>query len=293
MNPLPPTNVPELNAVLEDLSRQWQELLGENLIGAYLLGSFAVGDPTERSDVDFLVVTRTDIPPEALNALQRLHAEFHRRPSYWAQHLEGSYAPAAVIRRLSDDPRDPPGEPVRLASSRDPETGLPPRRYPFLFLGNGSDTLVRSEHDNTLVVRWVMRERGVVLHGPPPATLIDSITGEEIRHDARVTLPRYCAPYLSGDMKIDAVWLQAFFVTLICRMLHTIEVGEIHSKKAATAWALGALPREWHGLITRAAATWAGSQEFWHLQPRPQEVAQTLEFMRYASPSRDLDVSQG
>ena len=41
-------------------------------------------------------------------------------------------------------------------------------------------------------------------------------------------------------------------------------------------------PSQWHPLITRAAATWAGSQATWHHRPAAPEVAATLEFMRFA-----------
>jgi len=282
MTPTPPTPLPELNAVLAELVARWREILGSNLVGAYLQGSFAVGDFTVRSDVDFLVVVKSEIEPLVLADLQELHAEVHRRPSYWAQHLEGSYAPAGIIRKPSDEPRDPPGEP-RDASWRDEGTGeLGPKCYPFHFLGNGWDKLVRSEHDNTRVVRWIVRERGVTLYGPPPATLIDSITGDELRTEARANLPLYTQSYRTGESEISAVWKQAFFVTLLCRMLHTIDTGKIHSKAAGTAWALHTLPPEWHALITRAAATWAQPQDTWHLRPAAPEVNATLAFMKFA-----------
>ena len=33
------------------------------------------------------------------SALNAMHGRLHDRPETWAQHIEGSYAPAAVIRR--------------------------------------------------------------------------------------------------------------------------------------------------------------------------------------------------
>lgn len=161
---LSPTPFDELNAVLAEFVRALSALLGDSLIGAYLQGSFAVGDFDERSDVDFMIVTRKDITESNLPALQALHAVIYERPSRWAQHLEGSYAPAAALKQWAETPRDPPGLPPRPSSWVDPGTsGSPPRVYPFLFLKNGANALVRSEHDNTRVVRWVTREKGIVL----------------------------------------------------------------------------------------------------------------------------------
>ena len=51
-----PTQFVELNAILGQLTRGVQAVLGLNLVGVYLQGSFACGDADEHSDVDFLVV---------------------------------------------------------------------------------------------------------------------------------------------------------------------------------------------------------------------------------------------
>src|SRR5262245_25029031 len=105
-----PTPYPELNAVLAHLLGEVRALLGDNFIGAYLQGSFAVGDHTEGSDCDFIVVARRDITPKELPAFQAMHAAIHELPHpRWRNALEGSYAPAAILRRWTMEPRDPPG----------------------------------------------------------------------------------------------------------------------------------------------------------------------------------------
>ncbi len=38
-----------------------QAALGDNFVGAYLHGSFAVGDFDQHSDVDFIIVVRTTL----------------------------------------------------------------------------------------------------------------------------------------------------------------------------------------------------------------------------------------
>jgi len=75
-----PTPHPELNAVLAHLLREARTLLGDNFVGAYLQGSFAVGDHTDGSDCDFIIVTRRDIAPEELPAFQAMHAAIHELP---------------------------------------------------------------------------------------------------------------------------------------------------------------------------------------------------------------------
>lgn len=42
---------------------------------------------------------------------------------------------------------------------------------------------MRREYDNCQLVRWVLREKGVRLLGPPPATLVDPVSAEDLRRE--------------------------------------------------------------------------------------------------------------
>jgi hypothetical protein len=275
-----PTPYGDLNAVLAYLVEGAKRLLGDNFVGAYLQGSFAVGDATEYSDCDFIVVTARDITPEELPSLQALHASIHELPyPYWRTGLEGSYIPAPILRRWSETPRDPPSKP-RASDWGDPGTsGSPPRAYPFWYLDHGSKTLVRSEHDNTQVVRWCLREKGVVLAGPPPRELIDPVTPAALRAEVRQTMDFV----LSLDLQpMQLVVWQAFWVGLFCRMLHTLATGAVWSKKAGMAWAQAHLDPQWHGLIARAAAVRKGDAAQSGQPADPADVAATHAFALHA-----------
>jgi hypothetical protein len=275
-----PTPYPELNAVLAHLLQGAQQRLGDNFVGAYLQGSFAVGDFTEWSDCDFIIVIRRDITLAELPALQELHAAIHELPHpYWRNGLEGSYAPAAILRRWSPEPRDPPGEP-RAADWADPGlSGSPPLAYPFWYLDHGASRLVRSEHDNTQVVRWCLREKGVVLAGPAPGELIDPVPPAALRAEVRQTMDRCLA---AGLQPMHLVAWQAFWVGLFCRILHTLETGAVWSKKASMTWAQAALDPAWRGLIARAQTLRKGDDSQAALPADPAEVAATRAFVRYA-----------
>jgi hypothetical protein len=52
-----PTVYGDLNALLVDFVGRVRTILEDNFCGAYLQGSFAVGDADEHSDVDFIVAT--------------------------------------------------------------------------------------------------------------------------------------------------------------------------------------------------------------------------------------------
>jgi hypothetical protein len=275
-----PTPYADLNAALAYLLEGARTLLGDNFVGAYLQGSFAVGDFTEFSDCDFIVVTARDITPAELPPFQALHAAIHELPyPYWRTGLEGSYVSAPILRRWSETPRDPPGEP-RGPDWGDPGlSGAPPRAYPFWYLDHGSRTLVRSEHDNTQVVRWCLREKGVTLAGPPPRTLVDPVPPAALRVEIRQTMDLV----MRLDMQpIHLIVWQAFWVGLFCRMLHTLSTGAVWSKKASMTWAQTALDPQWRDLIARAAAVRKGDAAQSSQPADPQEVAATRAFARYA-----------
>src|SRR5438067_9969402 len=102
MNKLFPTPYPELNRVLRDLVDSVQAVLSTNFVGAYLQGSFAVGDFDLHSDVDFIVVIAEELSDDQVGALQATHERVYCLDSPWAQHLEGSYFPKKVLRDLAE-----------------------------------------------------------------------------------------------------------------------------------------------------------------------------------------------
>ncbi|HXQ11145.1 MAG TPA: nucleotidyltransferase domain-containing protein [Caulobacteraceae bacterium] len=283
-----PTPYPELNALLERLVNGARAALGDNFVGAYLHGSFALGDADERSDVDFVIVTRQDLSPDALAALQALHAELHQLPNHWAMRLEGSYAPAAIIRRRSPEPRDPPGEP-RPDNWTDPgASGLHPEVYPFWFIGNGRDKLVRSEHDNREIPRWILRERGVVLAGPNPRGLIEPVTAEMVRAEAQALIEIFAKLAVEGDL-LKTHLFQCFAALAAARALHTIDTGRVNSKAAAVTFAKHRLEARFAALVERG---WTEREErpardadmgaYVERPADPDAAAATLELLRYA-----------
>lgn len=285
----PSTPFEDLNAVLAELTRRLQAHLGDNLVGVYLQGSFAIGDADDRSDVDLTFVLARDLTAEEIPPLEALHAEIHAMPTVWAQHLEGSYMPREILRRWSLTPRDPPGE-ARSADWGDPGlNGAPPRVYPFWYLNNGSTRLVRSEHDNTQVVRWALREKGVVLAGPEPRRLIDPVTPDLLRGEVRALLQTLVARIQTEPSLTEVRWIQAFMAVLFARMLQTIATGRLASKAAAVAYARQALDPRWADLVERS---WRfrrdhprghGAPEAFAAQPSdPADVAETIAFAKAA-----------
>lgn len=262
MRPPYPTIYPELNAVLQELVASVQSILGENFCGAYLQGSFAAGDADIHSDVDFIVVTHDEVSVAQLAALQDMHKRLHVLDVPWAQHLEGSYVPRNSLRRLD------------------------PSRPPYLYLDNGSSELIRDNHCNTALVRWLLREHGVILAGPDPTSLVDPVSADQLRSEARTLMDEYAdwarEPQTRPGVGLMSRWKQPYLVVSYCRMLHTLSVGRVSSKRSAGEWALGALGSEWASLIQRALDDRPDPWSRVYEPADPEAIDRTLAFVDYA-----------
>lgn len=251
------TRFPELNAVLDELASGAREALADNFVGAYLQGSFAVGDADEHSDVDYLVVVEREVNEEERRELQALQERLSALETPWAQHLEGSYVPRDQLRRVDPDHR------------------------PWFYFDNGSTEPEWDNHDNTAVVRWSVRERGVVLAGPDPKEVLDPVSPEDLRADAFWALDEWEAwlPTLE--------WWSARFqpeaVLAHCRMLHTVCTGTVGTKPEAAEWTLGVVESGWRPLILEARAQRPDPWPRVKQPADPARIEQTRAFVSYAA----------
>jgi len=260
-----PTPFDDLNHILGDLVASIQAILEENFCGAYLVGSFAIGDADIHSDVDFIVVTHDEVTQSQQKELQEMHRRIYRLDSAWAQHLEGSYIPKESLRRLDPNGRS------------------------YLYLDNGTDELILSDHCNSAVVRWSLREHGVVLAGPQPAMLIDPVGMNDLRNEMSTKI-HDLAEYARSDLTFAVPgtsemtmsrWMQTYAVMTVCRTLHTFQSGRVTSKNEAATWATESLDAKWRSLIQEAVADRANPWERVHQPAEPERTERTLAFIDY------------
>jgi predicted nucleotidyltransferase len=247
-----PTPYPEVNELLNLLLRNAKRILGEQFVGMYLYGSLASGDfDPETSDIDFLVVTSETLPEEKIAELEAMHNETWAISLKRAGELEGSYVPRDLIRR-----HDPDGAPCPTVNEGK-----------FFVDKRGSDWIIQ---------RHVVREYGVVVEGPDPKTLIDSVSPGDIRKAVLGILQEWWFPMLE-----DPSWLRdhggkyhAFAVITMCRVLHALEHGTIVSKPKAVQWARATVGAPWVGLIDKAVRVSRHEEEAAFLDD-------TLDFIRF------------
>jgi hypothetical protein len=249
-----PTPYADVNDVLALLLARLHALLGELLVGLYLYGSLATGDfDRASSDIDFVAATTVASSVTVVAALRALHAEIAASGGTWGRRLEGAYLPLAALRR---------DEPARCQHPFLSET------TPFGVFALGVDWVIN---------RSILREHGVVVYGPAPATLIDPVTPAELTAAVRVLLRDEWRSFDDGsDAQHAQRFWQAFAVLTMCRALYALDHAEIISKPAAAQWAERHLPLEWTPLIRRALA-WRHDK-----QPDTPALPETLRFIQYA-----------
>jgi hypothetical protein len=245
-----PTPYPDVNAALSELLGNVRDLLGDHFTGMYLHGSLATGDfNPATSDIDFLVVTTGELPLELVPALASMHRRMADGGSRWAQRIEGAYIPQAALCRY------------------DPEHATHP------WLGADGHFAVEQLHSDWVIQRHILRERGVVLAGPHPCTMIDPVSADDLRAAVRAILREWWSGKLENHGWLEDAEYRAFAILTMCRALHTLHHGEVASKPVAARWAQHTLPDPWPSLIERAMK--------WTPDGSPQGMAGALDFINY------------
>lgn len=243
----------ELNDLLCNFTGRVRSIIGGELVGIYLTGSFALGGGDAASDCDFLVVTAARVSGKQERALRQLHREILDWPGYWSYNLEGSYAPKEDLKTLGALGRT------------------------WLYANRGHREMEWSTHCNSEDVRWVLRERPYVLQGADPGEYACEVPKTALRQRMRTQIENFLDDLLTWAT-FENSWTQRYAVEASSRMLYTLERGEVITKQDALDWAIVAMPAHWRQLIDQVR-----EDRFlqWNHPPRPESVQQTLAFVDY------------
>jgi predicted nucleotidyltransferase len=259
-----PIPYPEVNKVLNVLLPDVQEILGNQFIGMYLYGSLAYGGFDRDSDVDFVVVTREDLPEALFSALQAMHTRIATLDSWCATQLEGSYIPRRALRLY---------DPLR-ALHLHIDRGRDGRLHRMVI---EDARLSRAWWGGWVLLRAVLRESGIALAGPAPETFIAPVSPDDLRQATLAILQGWAAPLLEQPAELANCGYQSYTILTLCRMLYTLEYGAIASKSVAARWAQERLGQPWTALIERA---WVGRHNP-QVKAREEDVNGTLDFIRF------------
>jgi hypothetical protein len=230
---------------------QVQKILSEKLVGFYLYGSLSSGDfDPESSDVDFLIVTTDEPETDVLDSLREMHTSIAVSGLPYARKVEGSYIPQAALRRYDSE------------NAKHPTMGID---WEFGVGQHGT---------NWILERAIVREKGIVVWGPSPKTLIDPVAPDELRTAVCGMLRDFWQDQLTGPDWLRPRDYQAVAILSMCRALYTISEGKVASKPEAAIWAQQALDPHWRGLIDKALV--------WRHQHEADDMEEMLEFLRFA-----------
>ena len=251
---LPLSVQPLIDAYLKAL-----EPLRHRFYGLYVYGSIALDAFEEQqSDIDLLALTQGEWTAGELEQFSAIHTALLQEQPL-SKRLDVQYVPLGDLGRRGR-----------------------PARHPLLRAG--AFALESERVDLNAVTWWIVKHKGMRLLGPEPAALPFEIAWQDVLEAMRYNLDGYWAgqarhPYLF----LSDYWVD-FAVTTLCRILTTIEDGEIIGKSAALQRWRSRLPERWGLLIDEAwrvrhqPDTGAPSRYRWPLE----RAHETLAFLAYA-----------
>ncbi len=237
------------------------EPLRQRFYGVYVYGSIALGAFEElASDIDVLALTRGEWSPPELKQLRTLHERLISAYPL-GRRLEVFYVPEQYLGVAQPD---------TLKGTLAP--------YPTFHDGR----LSPATHEGlNAVTWWMLKHHGLRLLGPEREALPLEVTWADILATMRYNLEVY---YTRKLKRPYVYWFDAgveFGVSNLCRVLTTIEDGEIISKSAALQRWRSRVPERWQPLLDEAWRIRYHLGEPSRYRTRWRRMRETLAFIRY------------
>jgi predicted nucleotidyltransferase len=214
-----------VEAQIEQLGRGIPEVLGKNLIGAYLHGSAVLGGLRPDSDIDVVVVTERRMAPDERQRLVDLLLS-----------VSGKTRPLEVDVVAQSDIRPwlyPPHVDFHY---------FEPHRGEFEAGNLEPWSSSAANHDLASVITMVLAGDRA-LSGPPAAEVFDPVP----RGDYVQAVLHYVD---SVEQDVDSDTRNV--ILTLARIWSAVETDEVHSKDSAAEWALARLPEEHRPVLERA-----------------------------------------
>lgn len=256
----------QIAAVLEAL----RDVLGPDLVGAYLHGSAVLGGLRPHSDLDVLAVSeRRMTRPERASTIARLLA------------ISGPYPAAAPPRPLE----------VTVVVRSDIRPWVYPPRMELQFGEWWREGYERGElepwrtndPDLAILITMVLLS-DATLSGPPPSEVFDPVPTADLDDALTEGI---------GGMLEDLGNDTRNLVLTLARIWSSLVTHEIRPKDAAADWALPRLPPRHRAVLIRARDIYLGTEEErWEdlrdrVRPFADAIVEKIEAVRSADPAPD------
>lgn len=248
-----PTQHKDVNSIVLLLLQKSQKILGDNLLAMYLHGSLATSDFNQEkgSDIDFIIVLNKEVSDDMIKKLREMLGELAQYDSKLSKKLEGSYVPKDWLEN------NEPSEQVRPYINRG-DLNLYPYGYEWV------------------LEKFLIREKGLVVFGPPPIQFIEPVSADDVRRANAKILIGDWQPMLTESSHLKDDKYRVYAVLTMCRCLFLFDKNEIASKPTAIAYVKEKFP-EWKELV-EVALNWSYGQKFNHLNEVKDFIKFTIEF---------------
>jgi predicted nucleotidyltransferase len=211
--------------VLEALVSAIHAVLGDDLVGIYLYGSYVSGGfDAGVSDLDLVAVTSAEVETLDLRGLERMHRDVAGRHPEWTNRIEVVYIGRATLGSF------------RTSTGR------------LAVISPGEPFHVRDERVAEWVQNWyLVRESGVTLFGPLPAEVVPPVAWEEFVAAAA----RYADQIADQDLHGAAPGALAYSLLTMCRAHLTVHANGHGTKQEGAEWVIQRHP-EWTWLVDAA-----------------------------------------
>ena len=206
------------------------DVLGPNIVGAYLFGSAVGGGLRPRSDLDVLVVSK-----RALTCAEKRELVDRILPISWRQTPNGMFRGIELTVVVESDVK-----PWRYPPNRDFQYGGWLRLA--LERGESEPWAAKQDPDLASLIAQVLAAN-VALLGPPPAEVLDPVPLADVL-DAIVADVDHWVGNIDADTRNG--------ILALARVWSALVTGAMYSKDAAAAWALDRLPDEHKPVLARA-----------------------------------------
>lgn len=246
------TSYEDVNQVLSSLREGMINVLGDNLVGMYLMGSLSYDafNP-HNSDIDLVVVVKEPISQNQLSFMERMHQHVALKNPKWAKRIECSYVPC-----------------VFLSSIAPPKT---PRPY----FGEGIFYQEAPYGNEWIINQYLLYNHGISLYGPEFKTLVNPIHIEDVQEACVKDFLQEWQPKINDLEWLSNSHYQSYIVLNLCRILYTVLQGAVGSKVESAHWVKNKLCPEWRPLIEVA--------EQWHYGKEMTLQNETIKFIQFVA----------
>lgn len=215
----------EVNLIIDRLLNGHKQVFGDKMAGYYLYGSLIWGDfDIVSSDIDTLCVIASEVTPEEIDRLRRMHEAIINESPQWRDRVEVHYASLDGLKHFrkcsSKMGNISPGEPLHII-----DAGI-----------------------EWLDEWYCVQEYAITLFGMDKTEVIPHIEKSEFIQ----TICGYARSFRDRIKTSESSrYSQAYGILTLCRALYTLRNEEQVSKLAAARWAMDYLP-EYRRLISDA-----------------------------------------